>query len=826
MISLRTHLRQSASLVALSLVAFACAGDEPASTGEAHDPLDLLIRKPDVTFEHPGALVPAPQTDWGEAGGVGWARLEPDSAWVHGDGYYIEANQPRAALNLVAPLPSDRTFEIVLWRARRAERSTGTVTITLGGFEIAKRTLADEATTLRIDAPRALWHAGKNVLAFEVDEVEAWSGQGPRWDVLAVASVRYGEARSVAYDRVTGCTLPHLTGFRHMIETTGGAQLELVAASDGPGTLTVTHGTLDARTGESALAAPLELRVDGPFERAFRLPHDAGAVVVADLTWRADDDDALHVSRYQVIEDAPTTRPPVVLISIDTLAARHMGVYGYRRANTPRLTEFAATDAVLFERCVANAPWTLPSYLSALTGLYPGAHSVEDLRAGAGALDNFDFWQAAQNRWTLAEMMRARGYQTAACLDTLWLSPRFQIDQGFDLYDLGPAYEPFHLPENGIRLIRDQFARYLNELPDERAPFFAFIHALDAHGPYFPEAPFLGTYDADLPEDLRPTLAGAAPQTFGAIPDWMATTMTPDAERPKFWDWHAPRTLPLETIIARYDESIQKTDWYIGELLDLLREAGVYDDAVIVITGDHGESFDHDAYSHGVLWEDVLQIPFLIKLPNNAHGGKRIATSIQLVDMYPTLFELVGAGAPREYLHGRSLLPLIRGESDEARPTFSEGGHIDQRSIEADGWKLVESRPGKNGALASLATHPSVDPAWLAKNFPEIASAGMLTDKLRVELEARADTPAKLAELRKLLAGPYYTLYDLTTDPHETSDVASENPQRVTALKKLMREHQATTASARDDANPEPPATPHTSEELEALRALGYTGDK
>ena len=828
-----------------ALVAVGClagCGDGESEEASETDPIDLLLRMPDVTFEQPGPLTPVPEQDWGAYGGVGWARVEPDTSWKLADGrFYIQANQPRATLRLTAPLPIDREIEVELWCAQRAIGGTGTVQIRLNDEPVHEAKLKDAPETIRFRVPAELWSAGENILAFGTERVETESG--PRWDTLAVARVSYGTERRVVIDSKAGrFELPHLAGTRHLIEPNGPAVLLVAGKSDGPGTVRITLGELLASNGSTGKNEPHEKRVDGDFEWGYALPGGtrpgAGNVIVSEITWTADIDATLRLSRYEVIEDHPVPRPPVVLISIDTLAARHMGVYGYHRKNTPRLAAFARDDAVTFERCVANAPWTLPSYLSALTGLYPGSHLVEGLEGGGVALDNFDYWQAAPNRWTLAEALRARGYQTAACLDTLWLSRRFRIDQGFDLYDLGPAAQPFHLPEMGIRLIRDQFERYLSELRDPRAPFFAFIQALDAHGPYFPEEPFRGEFDADLPADLRMTLAGATPQTFGAIPSWMATTMTPDAERATYSEWDVPRELPLERIIARYDEAIKKTDHYIGEIFDLLREHELYDDAVIVITGDHGESFDHGAYSHGVLWEDVITVPFLIKLPGNEHAGERIAQSIQLVDMYPTLFELAGAGPPRDYLHGRSLLPLIRGESDETRPTFSEGGLIDQRTVEENGWKLVEKRPGHKGALASLSTHPLVDRAWLEENLPKLAAAGMLTDELREEYEGRAasrgkpalpprpDIGAKLESLRKQLAGPYYELYDLNTDPGETVNVAGEEPGRVAELKALMKRKQAEAAASQKDAKPDGAVGPPSVADLEQLRKLGYTGDE
>ena len=289
-----------------------------------------------------------------------------------------------------------------------------------------------------------------------------------------------------------------------------------------------------------------------------------------------------------------------------------------------------------------------------------------------------------------------------------------------------------------------------------------------------------------------------------------------------------PRRAALEEIVARYDETIQKTDHYLGEMFAMLKERGLYEDSVIVVTGDHGESFDHGAFSHGVLWEDVVHVPLMIKLPGGELGGTRVPTSVQLVDLYPTLLELCGAGTPREYLHGRSLLELRDGPLD-ARPTFSQGGHIDQAMIESEGWKLVEAYPGRGGGIAPLVSHPVVrseQADWLAQHAPELLESPILTEAMTQELQARPGFLEAFGELRKRIRGPYYTLFDLNRDPREATDRYQDEPQRVAALKALLEAELARAQAAQEDGRPEPPKMDFTPEELEQLRGLGYTGEE
>ena len=535
---------------------------------------------------------------------------------------------------------------------------------------------------------------------------------------------------------------------------------------------------------------------------------------MVEIVWRAEGEADLTLERLEVVEERGDAPPPIIFISIDTFAARNLGVYGYRRKNTPSLRKLAE-EGVIFEHCISNAPWTMPSYLSLLTGLYPRSHVADLDFATDVRLDNWDWWQIADNRWTIAEAMRARGYETGGLADTHWLSPKFRVDQGFDRYDLSAAFMPISDARGGIVYQLEHLITPWLGFRNKSRPPFLFLHSLDAHGPYLPEAPFHDRFEGTLPEDLRNTLAGSSYQTYGAIPVWMARTTVTDAEA------EIPRELPLEPIIQRYDEAIMKVDEYLGRLFQLLDENGLYDDAVIVVTGDHGESFQHEFYSHGGLWEDVIHVPLILKLPQAKFGGKHIKTSVQLVDVYPTLFELAGAGTPPSYLHGRSLLPILRGDDPRELPVFCEGGHVEQYTLIDQGWKLVEVFPGSESGDTPLITHPRVPPEWLAKNFPELVGEP-LTDELRESLRAQKGYAEKIAELRKLIAGPYYQLYNLTADPGETRDLYDTQPGRVPFLMDLLQRHKGMGLKAQGDANPGMSSVQFSNDALKHLYELGY----
>jgi len=136
-----------------------------------------------------------------------------------------------------------------------------------------------------------------------------------------------------------------------------------------------------------------------------------GKLLSLEISWDAPAATPLRFETLRLEERGATARPPIVFVSIDTFAARHLEAYGYARATAPNLTRLAE-ESVLFERCSANAPWTMPSYLSVMTGLYPGANHVPLVFSEDVRLDNWDWWQVADNRWTLADALRGRGYQT------------------------------------------------------------------------------------------------------------------------------------------------------------------------------------------------------------------------------------------------------------------------------------------------------------------------------------------------------------------------------------------------------------------------------
>lgn len=307
---------------------------------------------------------------------------------------------------------------------------------------------------------------------------------------------------------------------------------------------------------------------------------------------------------------------PVVLVSIDTLRADHLPSYGYDAVETPAI-DALRRDAVLFSEAYSHTPLTLPSHVTMLTGLLPAASGVRDnvgytldrKRLESGELPH------------LARLLAARGYATAAGVSAYVLLGKSGIGSGFDLYEdsvefrttlgLGGMQRP-----GGSTL--DKLEPWLEATTKAGKPFFLFFHLYEPHTPYAPPEPFASRYRERL-----------------------------------------------------YDGEIAAADAVVGRLLDALRRLGVYDRSLIVLVSDHGEGLDdHGEEEHGVLlYRETIHVPLLVKLPGNERAGQASAAPVGLMDVAPTVLDLLGVPAPAA-MTGRSV--LAAGTPDAPRRIYAE----------------------------------------------------------------------------------------------------------------------------------------------------------
>lgn len=411
----------------------------------------------------------------------------------------------------------------------------------------------------------------------------------------------------------------------------------------------------------------------------------------------------------------PQGGPPVLWISLDTVRADHLGVYGGPAA-TPTLDAFAAR-AVVYEQAYSHFPETGLSHWSMLTGVLPEVHGNVP---GAG--------DSAYTGPTAAEIARARGYATAAFVGGVTMTAaNTGLDRGFDVYDDRFPMDPADMKRDGDEVV----ARAKAWVEGREGPWFAFVHLFDAHFPYTPDDP--RRYDADYTGAFDGTEATLRPHRDGGAPL--------DAR-------------DLAHVRALYDAELTELDAALAPLL-----AAAPDDAVVVVTADHGESFEHGyLFNHrGSLADGVLHVPLLVRAPGLAPA--RVAAMVGLVDVLPTVAALA-TWSIEGPIHGVAALPPTSGRD-----------HLWART---DPW---ETRGVVDGPLLALRT-----PAW------------------------------------KVTWGATTThAWDLAADPGE------ESPVVVPAeLAGARDEYAARLAELEGRTEARPPRAPHGPGEAGMLEALGY----
>ena len=383
-----------------------------------------------------------------------------------------------------------------------------------------------------------------------------------------------------------------------------------------------------------------------------------------------------------VFQRGRTDAAPVIIVSWDTVRASQLSCYGYERATTPHLDRWTE-ECVVFDAAISEETYTLPSHMSMLTGLYPKNH-------GTTADANL-----AESVLTLAEALSAQGYLTAGFMSfTWWLMPWRGFAQGFDCYDL---------PDTMVRDVWSTQRLACDWLDHHRASnFFLLVHNFDAHAkpvetvndlPYGPHDPAFLHFANDF----------ANPPTFRRFGD-----DGPRAEGILAAANRGEIELTDEEVaycVALYDDCIRMIDRATFELIDDLKARGLYDNALIIVTADHGEEFgEHDWFGHGTVYEGCCRVPLIVKFPGRRFAGQRYAAPVQLCDLYPTVLDVLGVPAP-EGLDGRSLLALLDTRA-EPHP-FAYSRRLHYRAVRTQDWKYIHSgRDRSNGLLFDLGADP------------------------------------------------------------------------------------------------------------------------
>jgi arylsulfatase A-like enzyme len=377
---------------------------------------------------------------------------------------------------------------------------------------------------------------------------------------------------------------------------------------------------------------------------------------------------------------AVTPRPAghqrnVLLITIDTLRADHLGMYGYRRATSPHIDSLARRGMV-FDRAFTFWPKTRASMICMMTGLYPSRNGYDSQHHELYSFNP-----------TLASVLHDAGYATAAVVDNANVAASHGFSKGFESFREVWTDKNVKDEADGARAISAGAIRFVSDAPKDR-PFFLWLHYVNPHAPYTPPAPF-DTQFADADAGVGPELRPVTGFNGGVRKVWAV-----------------PGHTRLGYYVSQYDGEIAFTDAEVGRVLDALGASGRAEQTVILLASDHGESLgEHNYYfDHGAdLFDPCLRVPLIIVDPETKTRGRSEALASTL-DIVPTLLDAVKVSYPPD-LAGASLLPIVRGQDATPRKRlFAENdrgfvGTHDGR------FKLVrEPRPARREALYDRKT--------------------------------------------------------------------------------------------------------------------------
>jgi arylsulfatase A-like enzyme len=335
----------------------------------------------------------------------------------------------------------------------------------------------------------------------------------------------------------------------------------------------------------------------------------------------------LVVSIAALFSCGKVPRLNVVIIGVDTLRPDHLGCYGYARETSPSIDRFAA-GGILCENAISQSPWTLPSFATVFTSLYPTQHGAMVVKS-----------RMRQSFPTLATILRNTGYATGAVVNAPALKPANGVDRGFDHYHMTPLDG-----RNADGTTRDAL-RWIDSIGNK--PFFMFVHYFDPHLSYSPPSPYDQRFDPGYEGRIGDSfdLEG-----FSRVRDVMFEQLKVLSAS----DWNH--------IVSLYDGEIAFTDKAIDDLLNGLQVRNLRDNTLIVFLSDHGEEFyEHGGFEHGhSLYNELIRVPLMFSLPDLLPGGVNLARQVRLLDVAPTILDILGMESPPHF-EGVSLKPLLEG---------------------------------------------------------------------------------------------------------------------------------------------------------------------
>ena len=434
--------------------------------------------------------------------------------------------------------------------------------------------------------------------------------------------------------------------------------------------------------------------------------------------------------------------PNLVIISIDTLRADRLGAYGYALPTSPTLDRLAA-EGVLVEDVYSQSPKTTPSHMTLLTSLYPCVHGVE-------------LWWHDEPAHvlspavhTLAEVLKNAGYATVAFTGGGQVDRSRGFDQGFDRYSHGQELE--------------KTLRWLDA--HRRGKFFLFFHTYLVHDPYVHPLRWVQLFDAHYRGAVLDTLEHLLSEEDGrGGPE----AYSQDRHR-RFWaSVRQDDPADVEFVARLYDAGIRRMDeTVLAPLLGRLDALGLARDTLVVFTSDHGEAFaEHGHFGHDDLHGETLRVPLVLRFPGRLIAGRRVAGRARLLDVMPTVLDLLGVPAP-PVVQGRSLVPWLMGHSDPA---------------------------GADDAVSEY------DQRWAGRVYESV----------------------RRGRLSYIVEDAHERLFDLTDDPGEANDLLDSRPTDAAALRAALASWLEECRGLAVRFGPGDAIVRPNAERVRQLRALGY----
>lgn len=444
---------------------------------------------------------------------------------------------------------------------------------------------------------------------------------------------------------------------------------------------------------------------------------------------------------------------PVIIYLVDTLRADRLSIYGYPVNTSPNLEAIAA-ESVIFERAYAPAPWTLPSVASLITSTFVCEHGLVTERKKLNSSIK-----------TLAQHLNDIGYFTGGFYNNLYVGPLSGLDRGYEYFETRT--------NERAEDVRD----FLNRAADR--PFLFYLHSVEPHDPDRVPYAFIqkfGSVDLETRQAYHEAL-----QHYNRLRtvDWVArqppgTTDNSNEQAEAFGDIAAFR----EPVQILYNAAVLYADDNLGDVVDILKQTGVWNKAVFIFLSDHGDEFaERGGWGHDQsVYDELMRVPLIVHFPNHEFAGQRVSEAVSLVDVMPTIFDYLRVPELCEHCRGDSLLPLLRqptGREDSAPRVFAQ--------------RINEKRYNRE----STQRHGDVNVVIQKDHWKAIWN-----DEV-----------------------PSLELYDLRSDPSEQFDLSSAHPAVALSLEQhaaaWLRECETQRRNPQEIYGPD-------QETIKQLRALGY----